>query len=122
VVGKRVVPRRPNEREASALDGEIRAPGSERSGLPRGWACGCIEIEPDLFVERLDGSDVCRVMCAHDLLRARGRTFHEVEVALEQLDDALRVLGVVAGRVEVREAAVRDDVDDALSRRARRRA
>ena len=114
--GECVVPGRPDEREAAAVDGLERDPGRERRRLPRRLRADGVGVELNRAVDRLQQLQVAVLVDSRKLLVRR---FPLDELALEH-EQPVGALGVVARRVQVSEDRVRQELDSASSLRVSR--
>ena len=113
-VGQRVVAGRPHEREPAAVDRFERDPGRQRRRFPRGLRADRVRVEVPGPVDRPQEREIWLGVNSRELLLAC--------VPLDRLaaepEQPVLALGMVPGRMEVRESRVRQEVDSASSRPA----
>jgi hypothetical protein len=112
---QRVVPGRPDEREAALQRSLDRRSCRERCCLERRLRGNSVGGQPRKAV---DPSDACEVLCAvaqQQLVIGRRAALGPVSEVLEEDGEPLLRFGVCARRVEVRERRMGQDVDRTVS-------
>jgi hypothetical protein len=105
-----VVPRRSDEREASAASRLDRRPGREQGRFRRRRTRGRVEVEPGVLANCKNGVYMYSRVTPKHFLDARGAALLPVGKFLQQERQALGNLGVVSGRMQARERRMREDV------------